>query len=76
MQLAKASTLALISMLVIIVTVITQGARVPPELHGTLRGSLFINAGIFQAIGVISFGKCAIFQKGFKWLIRRSICLP
>ena len=56
-QLAKASTLALISMLVIIVTVVTQGARVPKELRGDLKGSLFIQDGIFQAIGVISFGK-------------------
>lgn len=43
-------------MLVIIIAVITQGARIPPDLHGTLNGSLFINAGVFQAIGVISFG--------------------
>lgn len=42
-------------MIVIIVTVITQGARVPAELRGSLDGSLFINSGIFQAIGVISF---------------------
>jgi len=55
-QLAKASTLALISMLVIIVTVITQGATVGPEAKGSLDGYLFINSGIFQAIGVISFG--------------------
>ncbi|KAB8670404.1 hypothetical protein FH972_026317 [Carpinus fangiana] len=54
-KLAKASTLALISMLVIIITVITQGARVPADLRGPLRGSLFINSGVFQAIGVISF---------------------
>ncbi|MCJ1476694.1 hypothetical protein MMC13_005362 [Lambiella insularis] len=54
-KLAKASTLALISMLVIIVTVITQGARVPQDLKGNLRGSLLIRDGVFQAIGVISF---------------------
>ncbi|KAF2085939.1 hypothetical protein K490DRAFT_45383 [Saccharata proteae CBS 121410] len=54
-KLAKASTLALISMLVIIVTVITQGFRVPPDMRGQLRGSLIINDGVFQAIGVISF---------------------
>jgi sodium-coupled neutral amino acid transporter 11 len=42
-------------MVVIIVTVITQGARVPAEMRGSLSGSLFINSGIFQAIGVISF---------------------
>jgi len=56
-QLAKASTLALISMLVIIVTVITQGARVPSDMRGQLRGSILINNGVFQAIGVISFGE-------------------
>jgi len=54
-QLAKASTLALMSMLVIIITIITQGARIPSEYRGELKGSLFINNGIFQAIGVISF---------------------
>ena len=59
-QLAKASTLALISMLVIIVTVVTQGARVDPDLKGQVRGSVLVNSGIFQAIGVISFGKYCI----------------
>ncbi|KAI9716000.1 MAG: hypothetical protein M1812_005634 [Candelaria pacifica] len=54
-KLAKASTLALISMGVIIITVITQGARMPAELKGQLRGNIFINSGVFQAIGVISF---------------------
>lgn len=54
-QLAKASTLALISMLVILITIITQGFRIPSEYRGQLRGSLFINSGVFQAIGVISF---------------------
>ncbi|KAF1810169.1 amino acid transporter [Eremomyces bilateralis CBS 781.70] len=54
-KLAKASTLALISMLVIILTVITQGFRVPSESKGKLSGNLFVNSGIFQAIGVISF---------------------
>jgi len=57
LQLAKASTLALISMLVIIVTIITQGVRVPAELKGKLGGSLLANSGFFQAVGVISFGK-------------------
>ncbi|KAF4553292.1 Transmembrane amino acid transporter-like protein 7 [Elsinoe fawcettii] len=53
--LAKASTLALISMLVIIVTVITQGPGVPAEMKGPIKGSILIHSGIFQAIGVISF---------------------
>ncbi|KAH7084712.1 transmembrane amino acid transporter protein-domain-containing protein [Paraphoma chrysanthemicola] len=54
-KLAKASGFALVSMSVIIVTVITQAFRVPPESRGQLRGSLIIHAGIFEAIGVISF---------------------
>lgn len=54
-QLAKASTLALISMLVIIATVVIEGPQLPAEARGALRGSLLINDGIFQAIGVISF---------------------
>lgn len=56
-QLSKASTLALVSMLIIIITVITQGVRVDPDLRGDLRGLLFVNSGFFQAVGVISFGK-------------------
>jgi solute carrier family 38 (sodium-coupled neutral amino acid transporter), member 11 len=54
--LAKASTLALVSMVVILVTVITQGALVDSDLRGNFRGSLVIRGGIFQAMGVISFG--------------------
>ncbi|KAF2461304.1 transmembrane amino acid transporter protein-domain-containing protein [Lineolata rhizophorae] len=54
-KLAKASTLALISMLIIIITVVTQGFGVPTEERGRIQGSLVMNAGIFQAIGVISF---------------------
>ncbi|KAJ9619564.1 hypothetical protein H2203_008344 [Taxawa tesnikishii (nom. ined.)] len=54
-KLAKASTLALISMLVIIVTVITQGPRIPADMRGPIKGSILINSGVFQAIGVISF---------------------
>jgi len=47
--------LALISMLVILVTVISQGPRVPSEWKGQLKGSLLINSGVTQAVGVISF---------------------
>ncbi|KAK7542183.1 transmembrane amino acid transporter protein-domain-containing protein [Phyllosticta citribraziliensis] len=54
-KLAKASTFALISMIVIIVTVLTQGFTVPKEMKGQITGSLIINDGVFQAIGVISF---------------------
>lgn len=43
-------------MTVIIITIITQGARVPADLRGELKGSLFVRSGILQAIGVISFG--------------------
>ncbi|KAJ4344945.1 hypothetical protein N0V95_006058 [Ascochyta clinopodiicola] len=54
-KLAKASGFALVSMIVIIITVVTQSFRVPAESKGQLRGSLIINDGIFEAIGVISF---------------------
>jgi sodium-coupled neutral amino acid transporter 11 len=42
-------------MVIIIVTIITQSFRVPPESRGQLRGSILIHSGIFEAIGVISF---------------------
>ncbi|EEP80729.1 conserved hypothetical protein [Uncinocarpus reesii 1704] len=54
-KLAKASAFALISMLVIVVAVITQGVRLEPDLKGPIKGSLFVNSGFFQAVGVISF---------------------
>ena len=54
-KLDKASTLALFSMLIILVTVITQGPLVPSDMRGPIKGSLLINDGAFQAIGVISF---------------------
>ncbi|WPH00998.1 Hypothetical protein R9X50_00383200 [Acrodontium crateriforme] len=54
-MLSKASTFALVSMLVILVAVVTQGPFMPSELRGQLSGSLLINDGVFQAIGVISF---------------------
>jgi sodium-coupled neutral amino acid transporter 11 len=54
-KLSKASTLALISMGIILFTVITQGPRVDPSLRGPVSHSLFINAGFFQAVGIISF---------------------
>jgi sodium-coupled neutral amino acid transporter 11 len=56
--LAKASTLALISMTVILFTVISQGFMVPKESRGEFSLPLLtINNGVFQAIGVISFGQ-------------------
>ncbi|KAK1777009.1 transmembrane amino acid transporter protein-domain-containing protein [Copromyces sp. CBS 386.78] len=56
-MLAKASTLALVSMAVILITVLVQGGLAPAEDRGTLASwnLLIINDGIFQAIGVISF---------------------
>ncbi|KAL7942089.1 transmembrane amino acid transporter domain-containing protein [Trichoderma barbatum] len=55
-KLAKASTLALIGMLVIVVTVLVQGVLVPSADRGSFSTPLLIiNGGIFQAIGVISF---------------------
>jgi len=44
-------------MVIIIITVVTQGFRVPADLRGELKGSILIHSGIFEAIGVISFGK-------------------
>ncbi|KAK0706795.1 transmembrane amino acid transporter, partial [Lasiosphaeria miniovina] len=56
-KLAKASTLALVSMGIIVVTVVVQGILTPSEARGSLNtfNLLVINGGIFQAIGVISF---------------------
>ncbi|KAF3399961.1 Vacuolar amino acid transporter 2 [Penicillium rolfsii] len=54
-KLAKASALALVSMIVIVVTVITQGFRVPAESRGEIKSHLIFNSGFFQAVGVISF---------------------
>ncbi|KAI0426311.1 transmembrane amino acid transporter family protein [Xylaria sp. FL1042] len=55
-KLAKASTLALISMGIIVTTVVIQGALTPLEERGSFTTPLLtINDGIFQAIGVISF---------------------
>ncbi|KAF2742499.1 hypothetical protein M011DRAFT_472212 [Sporormia fimetaria CBS 119925] len=54
-KLAKASGLALFSMIIIIITVLTQSFRVPSDLRGPLRGHLFIHSEITEAIGVISF---------------------
>ncbi|KAI1388742.1 transmembrane amino acid transporter protein-domain-containing protein [Hypoxylon trugodes] len=55
-KLAKASTLALISMIIILITVVVQGALTPAENRGSFSLQLLtINDGIFQAVGVISF---------------------
>jgi len=42
-------------MLIIIFTILTQSFRIPAESKGQLRGSLLIQPGIFEAIGIISF---------------------
>ena len=48
-------------MLVIILTVVIQGALTPKAERGSFSTPLLtINDGIFQAIGVISFGKFPI----------------
>ncbi|KAJ5812238.1 hypothetical protein N7474_008539 [Penicillium riverlandense] len=54
-KLAKASALALVSMIIIVITVITQGFRVPSHSRGEIKSHLIINSGFFQAVGVISF---------------------
>ncbi|KAI1117511.1 transmembrane amino acid transporter family protein [Nemania sp. NC0429] len=55
-KLAKASTLALISMIIIISTVVIQGILTPLADRGSFTTPLLtINGGIFQAVGVISF---------------------
>lgn len=43
-------------MLIIVISVIVEGAQVPPELRGSPDAKYTtISSGIFQAIGVISF---------------------
>lgn len=55
-KLARASGLALIGMIIIVLAVLFEGPHVPPELKGDQVGKFsFIEPGIFQAIGVISF---------------------
>ena len=55
-KLAKASALALVSMAIIVFTVVSEGPHVPEEYRGTSIRLLPGGFGIFQAIGVISFG--------------------
>ncbi|KAM5348666.1 hypothetical protein ACJ41O_008490 [Fusarium nematophilum] len=55
-KLAKASTFALIGMVVIVITVLVQGVLTPSAERGSFGPSLLlVNDGFFQAIGVISF---------------------
>lgn len=55
-KLAKASALALVSMVIIVFTVVSEGPNVPEEYRGTKVRLMPSGFGIFQAIGVISFG--------------------
>jgi len=55
-KLAKASALALVSMVIIVFTVVSEGPHVPEEYKGTKVRMIPSGFGIFQAIGVISFG--------------------
>jgi sodium-coupled neutral amino acid transporter 11 len=60
-KLAKTSALALSAIFVIIVTVLIEGPKMPPEIRGAPIDPLnVINNEVFQAIGVISFGKYRI----------------
>lgn len=44
-------------MLVIVITVVSQGFSVPQDSRGEFPLELWtINSGVFQAVGVISFG--------------------
>jgi len=56
-KLAKASTAALVSMIIIIITVVSNGPAVDSGCRGSTKGLLFANDGFFQAVGVISFGR-------------------
>ncbi len=45
-------------MMIILIAVVTQGFTVPADFRGNFGWRMLtINDGIFQAIGVISFGK-------------------
>ena len=55
-KLSRASGLALIGMLIIVISVLVEGPHVPPDSKGDPSERFtIINSGIFQAIGVISF---------------------
>jgi sodium-coupled neutral amino acid transporter 11 len=55
-KLSRASGLALIGMLVIVISVLVEGPHAPPELRGDPSKRLsVVGLGVFQAVGVISF---------------------
>lgn len=55
-KLSRASGLALVGMLIIVISVVIEGPQVTPDLKGdpSKRFSI-LGPGVFQAIGVISF---------------------
>lgn len=60
-KLSRASGLALLGVVIIVVSVLREGPQVPAEMKGTQAGKFSVIApGVFQAIGVISFafGEC------------------
>lgn len=62
-------------MVIIIVTIVTQGAFVDPDLRGNVRGLLLVNDGFFQAIGVISFGTWRSCECALTTANSHSLCL-
>jgi len=55
-KLSRASGLALVGMLIIVISVFVEGPHVPANMKGKQEGKFsIIEPGIFQAIGVISF---------------------
>jgi sodium-coupled neutral amino acid transporter 11 len=71
-KLAKASALALVSMVIIVYTVVSEGPNVPAEYRGTKVRLIPSGFGVFQAIGVISFGNLALF---LVMKLTRSLCV-
>lgn len=75
-------------MMIIVFTVVTQSWTVPEEDKGELTTPMLtVNSGVFQAIGVISFGMLLhlIYRSRFLFLKHRlmlydnsfsSLCLP
>jgi len=54
-QLSKASTFALLSMLLILMTILVRGPSQPPSLRGPISEPILHLPGLFPAIGIISF---------------------
>jgi solute carrier family 38 (sodium-coupled neutral amino acid transporter), member 11 len=62
-------------MLVILITVLSQGPLVDSDLRGSLKGLLFVNSGFFQAVGVISFGLSSFTKPGALLTIQLSYAI-